>query len=109
MQTLLRNRGNHDHNLAVVNKKAGELITSRRQHSLCYTEYSPCPLCLEWIKHDLNMQMLLNMTCIGVKVTPKKVLECIYVRIHAVYKLVYTMRATIPDLFLFHQVFEIFN
>ena len=49
-QTLLRNKGDHEHNLAVKKHKKGELIVSRRHSPFCFSDYGPCPSCLEWMK-----------------------------------------------------------
>ncbi|XP_069111307.1 uncharacterized G-patch domain protein DDB_G0278987-like [Argopecten irradians] len=49
LQILLRNKGDHAHNLA-VKIEGGELIISRKTGRFCSEEYGPCPNCLEWIK-----------------------------------------------------------
>ena len=50
MHALLRNKGDHKHNMTVKNTKQGEYLISRRQVPFESAEYIPCPMCLEWIK-----------------------------------------------------------
>ena len=49
-QAMLRNKGEHQHNVEVLNKGIGELLISRCPDKLESVLYGPCPLCYEWIK-----------------------------------------------------------
>ncbi|KAJ8045348.1 N-lysine methyltransferase KMT5A-B [Holothuria leucospilota] len=53
--TILRNRGDNEHNNNVMAKKKGEIILGRRPIEgddgyFSIDEYGPCPMCLEWLK-----------------------------------------------------------
>ena len=48
--TLLRLRGNHDHNMNVKTQRAGELIVARVYGTFQFQQYGACPSCLEWMK-----------------------------------------------------------
>lgn len=47
---LLRNEGNHNHNLKVVSMKKGELLVVRRNTNeyFCSDDYTNCPQCFGW-------------------------------------------------------------
>lgn len=51
--TILRNRGDSEHNNNIIKKKKGEIILGRRltgKESFSIDEYGPCPGCMEWLK-----------------------------------------------------------
>ncbi|XP_062574168.1 uncharacterized protein LOC134236011 [Saccostrea cucullata] len=52
LMNILRLKGEHQHNLEVIEKKAGEFLLGRRNTNgdFDYEEYTPCPNCYEWIK-----------------------------------------------------------
>ena len=49
---LLRLKGNHYHNISVLDEKKGEIILSRRSNNKHFdlAQYGPCPNCYDWIK-----------------------------------------------------------
>jgi hypothetical protein len=48
--SILRNKGDNWHNMAVLQKGEGEILLSRRTKNKFHLEhYGPCPECLEWI------------------------------------------------------------
>ena len=49
---LLRLKGNHYHNISVLDEKNGEIILSRRSNDKHFdlAQYGPCPNCYDWIK-----------------------------------------------------------
>ena len=52
--TMLRNKGNHKHNLAVIEAESGELLLSRRpqgEGSFLAASYKPCPSCFAWVSN----------------------------------------------------------
>ena len=72
---ILRNRGNHEHNVQVHQECSGELILSRRnpkEKSFDVKEYGPCPTCFLWIKNK-DMKRHTKVRCIAVtKSDPKE-------------------------------------
>ena len=49
--TLLRNKGDHEHNLRVKASEEGLIIVAQRYHeTLNLKDYVPCPSCLMWVK-----------------------------------------------------------
>ena len=52
-QDLFRYKGDHQHNMTVLEKKTGELVVGRRVFSPGETfsvdDYGPCPECLQWV------------------------------------------------------------
>lgn len=66
---LLRNKGDHQHNLLVIGNQSGEFILGRRQDKeLNVNQYGACPRCLEWIKLDKTM-------CRHQKICPEEAVE----------------------------------
>jgi len=56
MWDIIRNKGDHMHNLRVLSEGIGEIILGRRQHGLFdVKQYGPCPKCFIWIKIDKTM------------------------------------------------------
>lgn len=49
---MLRNKGAHQHNQRILEKKKGEILLARRDAEERFTisDYGPCPNCLEWLK-----------------------------------------------------------
>ena len=52
--TILRNKGNHKHNLSFLSAKRGEMLLSRRPSRktaapLFVSVYTPCPSCFVWV------------------------------------------------------------
>ena len=52
-QDLFRYKGDHQHNMTVLEKKTGELVVARRVFSPGETfsvdDFGPCPECLQWV------------------------------------------------------------
>ena len=48
LHEVLRNRGDHLHNLAVMKQKKGELLVARRKYPFDSSKYGPCFNCLQW-------------------------------------------------------------
>ena len=66
--TLLRNKGNHRHNLTVVSEKRGELLMSRRPTRtaapLLVSSYMPCPSCFAWVQ-DIAKHRSFTNRCVS--------------------------------------------
>lgn len=64
-QTLLRNKGDNQHNQSVIKEKDGELIIARRTYGYFdHREYGCCPECLEWIRlKDNYRKHMKNCPC----------------------------------------------
>ena len=52
---ILRNRGDHLHNMEVLKRKNGRAILSRRPSVFKFASFGPCPNCLEWIQLDRTL------------------------------------------------------
>ena len=62
--SLLRAKGDHFHNLRVIEAKEGELFMSRRpKEEFQHENYGPCPKCFEWLK--INSLVKHTNTCSG--------------------------------------------
>ena len=54
--SMLRNKGDNQHNLKVLSEGTGEIILGRRTfESVNLKDYGPCPGCLQWLKLDKTM------------------------------------------------------
>jgi hypothetical protein len=55
---LIRNKGDHKHNMKVVEEEKGQLILKRRPHAstIKLEDYGPCPGCLQWLKVGVMMK-----------------------------------------------------
>lgn len=55
-QNLLRNKGDHLHNMSVTKEKKGELLLSRRRkEKFSVDAVGPCPNCFQWIVLDTSI------------------------------------------------------
>ena len=53
---ILRQEGDHNHNMEVLDSGEGEFIMSRRQHDrLDVSSYGPCPSCLAWLRLEKTL------------------------------------------------------
>jgi len=54
--SLLRQEGDHENNMKVLDAGQGEFILSRRQHEhLDVSQYGPCPSCFAWLRLDKTL------------------------------------------------------
>ena len=54
--SILRNKGDNWHNMAVMRKGEGEILLSRRtQSKFNIKHYGPCPECFEWIQLESSV------------------------------------------------------
>ena len=53
MLTYYRNKGNHEHNLATVERGVGEILLTRRPpgEDVALERYKPCPDCFAWVSN----------------------------------------------------------
>ncbi|XP_065926796.1 uncharacterized protein [Magallana gigas] len=82
LQTLIRNKGNNNHNLRVLAAEEGEILLTRRRKSNQFNvkDYGPCPNCQEWIvlenitKHMVACPIQENIDSKGAAIIQSKIM-----------------------------------
>ena len=83
--SLLRIKGNHQHNLDVLQKKQGELVVARRQqnHEFSSEEYGPCSECLQWMKISDIHRHQASTRCLALQLKSKPISHGSSIRMQA--------------------------
>ncbi|XP_062610759.1 uncharacterized protein LOC134272385 isoform X2 [Saccostrea cucullata] len=82
LQTLIRNKGNNNHNQRVLAAEEGEILLTRRRKSNQFNvkDYGPCPNCQEWIvlenitKHMVACPIQENIDSKGAAIIQSKIM-----------------------------------